>query len=460
MLREHGVSSVIAGNESGVELTDQLSVELGTPGNGMSRPTARRNKYDMVLAMHDAGLATRDHCLNRCRRNHRLGRDDRGLSDRHETGLQLRHGQRGALFVPGTGSRRARQIMTSVDRYGKANTVVLAQEFLEGDEYFVNTVSRNGKHHIVDIWRYFKCRVPGGNFIYDYDEPMAPGDPDTKTLELYTHQVLDALEIRNGAGHTEIMLTARGPVLVECAARMGGGQTPEIITRCFGTNQVDLLALSVARPDEFDRLPATEYQLLQRPRFVSLMNPRDRGVSRPMRRWPLSARCRPTSMPSCGIPEGTRFRGRSMSRRSRGSYISSPMIRRRLSPTTKNCDESNATTSTTPTRNLAEGVWVEMTRGRQALSTLDHIAIETALGRPPTTSRCPWCWRSMCERRLDDRCGTRSTLSRRPCRVLRAELRHQPPTPTSLRRPSAATALHADQPGVLPFDQFGFVPLS
>jgi hypothetical protein len=42
-LREHGVGWVIAGGEPGLELADQLSAELGTPGNGMSRPTSRRN---------------------------------------------------------------------------------------------------------------------------------------------------------------------------------------------------------------------------------------------------------------------------------------------------------------------------------------------------------------------------------------------------------------------------------
>jgi biotin carboxylase len=169
------------------------------------------------------------------------------------------------------------KIMTSVDRYANDNTMVLAQEFLKGDEYFVNSVSRDGEHHMVDIWRYYKRRVPGGGFVYDYDDPMSPDDPKTMTLERYTHQVLDALEIRNAAGHTEIMLTTRGPVLVESAARMGGGQIPEIISSCFGANQVDLLALTAARPDEFDRLPA-EYQLLRRVRYVSLINPREQGV--------------------------------------------------------------------------------------------------------------------------------------------------------------------------------------
>ena len=278
-LRKHGVSRVLAGSESGVELTDQLSAELGTPGNGMSRPTARRNKYDMVLSLRDAGLA---HAATI------VSSDAEEIVGWAETTVGYpivlkpvaSSGTDNVVACSSPEQVRAahEKIMSSVDRHGKANTVVLAQEFLAGDEHFVNTVSRDGRHHTVEIWRYYKRRIPGGHIIYDYDEPLSPDDPDAKRVESYTHQVLDALEIRNGAGHTEVMLTASGPVLVETAARLGGGQIPEINTRCFGTNQVDLLALSVVKPDEFKRLPTTAYQLLQHIRNVSLINPWDHGV--------------------------------------------------------------------------------------------------------------------------------------------------------------------------------------
>ena len=278
-LRTCGVSHVLAGTESGVELADRLSAELGTPGNGMGRPTARRNKYDMVLALRDAGLA---HAASM------VSSDAEEIITWAETTVGYpivvkpvsSSGSDNVVACSSPDQVRAahEKIMTSTDRHGMANTIVLAQEFLDGDEYYVNTVSRDGKHHTVEIWRYVKCRVLGGDFIYDYDEPLAPDDPVAKKLEFYTHHVLDALEIRNGAAHTEVMLTARGPVLVECAARLGGGQIPEITTRCFGVNQVDLFALSLADPDEFDRLPTTAFQLLQHPRFVALINPRDNGV--------------------------------------------------------------------------------------------------------------------------------------------------------------------------------------
>lgn len=278
-LRERGVGYVVAAGESGVELADRLSAELGTPGNGMSRPTARRNKYDMVLALRDAGLPHAATIVS-SDADEIIGWAETTAGYPVVLKPVSSSGTDNVVACSSPEQVRAvhEKIMTSADRHGKPNTVVLAQEFLDGDEYFVNTVSRDGKHHTVEIWRYYKIRLAGGNIIYDYDEPLAPDDPVAKKVESYTHQVLDALEIRNWSAHTEIMMTARGPVLVECAARFGGGQVPEINTRCFGTNQIELFTLSVVDPDEFNRLPTTAYQLLQHPRDVSLINPRDHGV--------------------------------------------------------------------------------------------------------------------------------------------------------------------------------------
>jgi hypothetical protein len=279
VLHEYGVSRVIAAGDSGVELADRLSAELGTPGNGMSRPTARRNKYDMVLAVREAGLAHAASMLS-SDADEIIGWAEATAGCSIIMKPVSSSGTDNVIACSSPEQIRAahKKIMGSADNHGIANTVVLAQEFLEGDEYFVNTVSRAGRHHTGEIWRYYKRRLPGGNIIYDYDEPLAPDDPVARTVERYAHQVLDALEIHNAAAHTEVMLTAGGPVLVETGARLGGGQVLPINTRSFGTNQVELLALSVARPDEFDRLPTTAYQLLQRPRCVSLINPLERGM--------------------------------------------------------------------------------------------------------------------------------------------------------------------------------------
>lgn len=279
-LRKWEVSCVVAGGESGVELADQLSAELGTPGNGMSRPASRFNKYEMVLALRDAGMVHAATIVS---------------SDADET---IEWAERAAGYpvvlkplsscgrdnvvacsTPEQVRAVHNRIMSSTDRVGKTNTAVLAQQFLAGDEYFINAVSRDGKHHTVEIWRYYKTRIAGGHTLHAHTDPVPPDDLNVTTLETYGHQVLDALEIRNGASHIEIMLTADGPVLVECAARIGGGAVPEILERGLEANQIDLLAMSVGNPDEFNRLPTSVYRLLRHIRFVSLINLADGGVS-------------------------------------------------------------------------------------------------------------------------------------------------------------------------------------
>ncbi|MFG1914972.1 ATP-grasp domain-containing protein [Micromonospora sp. NPDC048898] len=279
-LRRRGVSRVIAGGESGVELTDQLSAELGTPGNGMTRPGSRRNKYEMVLALRDAGVSHAATIIS---------------SDVDEV-IEWADSYAGypVVLKPVASSGRDnvvvcataeevratyQRIISGNDRVGKPNTVVLAQEFLAGDEYFVNTVSLDGGHHTVEIWRYHKRRIEGGHTVHDYAQPLSPDDPKARKLAAYSYQVLDALEIRNGASHAEIMLTAEGPILVECAARIGGGLIPEILDRGLAANQIDLLARSVAEPEAVRRLPSSVFRLLRHIRFVNLINLTDEGVA-------------------------------------------------------------------------------------------------------------------------------------------------------------------------------------
>ncbi len=279
-LRKWDVSCVVAGGESGVELADRLSAELGTPGNGMTRPDSRRNKYEMVLAMRDAGMVHANTIVS-------SDADEIVAWAEQTAGYPVvlkpvsSAGRDNVVACSTAEQVRAvhRQIMSSTDRVAKPNTVVLAQEFLDGTEYFINAVSRDGKHHTVEIWRYHKTKIAGGHTLHAHTDAVSPDDPNVVALERYGHQVLDALEIRNGASHIEIMMTADGPVLVECAARIGGGSVPEILERALESHQLDLLGMSVGNPDEFNRLPTSVYRLLRHIRFVNLINLTDGGVS-------------------------------------------------------------------------------------------------------------------------------------------------------------------------------------
>jgi biotin carboxylase len=275
-LRELGVDSVVAGCESGVELADELSAALGTPGNGMSRPRCRRDKAEMVVALREAGLAHVATFASDSAAEVVAWSLDQGtwpivLKPLSSAGTDNVH------FCDSVEEIRSahRRIMAAGDLFGLPNTAVLAQRFLAGDEYFVNTVSRAGRHHVVEVWRYHKRSVGSGRRVYDYEHPVPADDPAARRVADYTLRVLDALEVRNGSSHTEVMLTADGPVLVESAARPGGSHLPEVVSMCLAANQVELLALSIARPGEFLRMVGAPYQLRRHLRYVSLINPRD-----------------------------------------------------------------------------------------------------------------------------------------------------------------------------------------
>jgi biotin carboxylase len=273
-----GVNEVVATTESGVLLADELSCALGVPGNDMSRSRARRDKAAMQQAVRAAGLAAADDCCSA------------SLDD--ITAWVLGHGQWPVVLKPvlsaGTDNvficRTTEEvaaahttIMSSANRYGQRNAVVLAQPFLSGTEHYVNSVSRDGVHRIVEVWRYHK-RLVDGHSIYDFEDLLALDEPGVPQVTDYVRSVLDALGIRNGAGHTEVMLTRTGPVLIECGARLGGGQMPELLTRCVGADQVNSLACSIADPKSFVAEADSPYQLKNRLRCVNLISPREGAV--------------------------------------------------------------------------------------------------------------------------------------------------------------------------------------
>lgn len=70
-------------------------------------------------------------------------------------------------------------------------------------------------------------------------------------LAAYTSAVLDALGIAYGPAHTELMLTADGPVLIETAARLMGTVEQQAVRRSLGVTQADLAVQAVTDPAGF-----------------------------------------------------------------------------------------------------------------------------------------------------------------------------------------------------------------
>jgi len=272
-LRAYQPLCVIPGTETGVELADAL-VELVVPGTGNvpDLAAARRDKWAMALAVRRAGVP---HLRQTCSAD--PDEIDQWLDD---TGLRNGRlvvkppksaGTDNVHIVPEGADWRPLfdQIYGSMNKLGLRNEAVLVEEFAEGTEYLLDSYSVDGEHGLVDVCRYTKLQRGDRIGIYDLVDFLPPEHPEVLAVWPYTRQVLDAVGIRNGCAHNEVILTPNGPRLLEVAARPAGGGHQMISKLATGSNHI-LRTVGHRVRGEFQE----SYQLIQYVCSVVISAPR------------------------------------------------------------------------------------------------------------------------------------------------------------------------------------------
>lgn len=271
-LRKYHPEFVLAGSEPGVELADLLSASLGLKGNDPKTSSRRRNKYLMAQAISEQGLDCAKQYL---------------VSTRQELLDRIKDiGSRPIVLKPvdAMGSEDVRicfdeyealdafkTIIRKKNVVGLLNDTVLIQEFLKGEQYVVNAVSIHGNHKVSEIWHEKRLNIRGVGNIYDY-ETMIPyeGNVQQKLIS-YTKKVLTALGVEEGASHTEIIFTDRGPVLVETGARMQGGIISDPIIKAIGDSHMTMTLRRYLDPVSFLENISTPYVMTKISRVVNLI---------------------------------------------------------------------------------------------------------------------------------------------------------------------------------------------
>lgn len=124
---------------------------------------------------------------------------------------------------------------------GKSSETVVVQEQAIGTEFAVGTVSADGKHSLAHLIKYHKTSSGERKTVFDHVEFVPYNQEALGDLFEYTQRALDALGIRWGAAHNEIMLTEKGPRLIESGARMCGGPVVGFAREATGSSQADKL---------------------------------------------------------------------------------------------------------------------------------------------------------------------------------------------------------------------------
>lgn len=98
----------------------------------------------------------------------------------------------------------------------------IVEEFVDGREISVESISFNGKHHILQITDKVTTGSPYFVELAHHQPSNLPEETKSKIKQIVLN-ALDALHIKYGASHSELKISENGDIkVIEIGARMGG----------------------------------------------------------------------------------------------------------------------------------------------------------------------------------------------------------------------------------------------
>ena len=144
-----------------------------------------------------------------------------------------------------------------------SNGDVLIEEFLEGKEYSVETLTWHGVTTIIQYTE--KIITPYPNTVeMGHIQPADLTENEKEGIKTVVISGINSLGIDNSAAHSEVMLTSAGPKIIEIGARLGGDFIGSYLTKASTGISMDKAAVQVAlgiKPQL--RFPIKKYSMVK-----------------------------------------------------------------------------------------------------------------------------------------------------------------------------------------------------
>lgn len=217
-----GCELVLAGSEFAVPNVDAVTAALNMKGNANETAVCRTNKVDMLSRIQDLGLDSA---------GFKLVQSVLDLPNYDDSSFPVfvkpvnSAGSDGCFRCDDIDSLKSRvdSLVNAENLLGNINTKVMVQEYIQGQQYVVNTVSLDSNHVYGDILEVNLEEVDGipiyreiSAIDIDYNKGVS------KDIIRYVSSCLDALGVKNGAAHTEVRVTESGVKLIEVNFRLMG----------------------------------------------------------------------------------------------------------------------------------------------------------------------------------------------------------------------------------------------
>jgi biotin carboxylase len=148
-----------------------------------------------------------------------------------------RQGQRGLTLVRAPGELAAAIAAATAQSRGGG---VLVEQLVDGPEVTVNAFSNDGRFVALTVTDRLTAEPPAFGVALAHVWPSAH---DVEGAVEVARRAVEAIGIRHGPSYTQLRLGPDGPVVMEVAARLGGGHDAEL---CMAATGIDLNAMAVS----------------------------------------------------------------------------------------------------------------------------------------------------------------------------------------------------------------------
>jgi biotin carboxylase len=238
--RSRPFGAVLSLSELGLLPAARIGQELGLSGTTVTTAELLTDKWRMRRLLAERGLSPVAAGVGRSVRDLEEFVDAHGLpvilKPVRESGSLGVFTVRDRADVPDVAARfrslREKQWVAGDLAFPDSFDEFLIEEFLDGPEISVETLSHHGRHVVVAV----TDKETAGFVEVGHAQPSrCPADALGEATRLVTG-LLDAAGLRDGPAHTEVKLTARGPRIVESHNRIGGGRINELTEIAYGVD--------------------------------------------------------------------------------------------------------------------------------------------------------------------------------------------------------------------------------
>ncbi|MFE0104715.1 ATP-grasp domain-containing protein [Streptomyces sp. NPDC059009] len=224
--RHRPLARVVSIIEDGLESAAAATTALGLPGTGLDTVRLLQDKLAFRTLLAERGIEGVAARLGHDEADIRAFVDEFGpavIKPRYGSGslgVRLVHGPEA---VP--------EVAAWAAEFG-LHTFIMEQ-YLRGPEFSVEAFSFAGEHVVVA----YTAKEKLDSFVeVGHVQPAALDADTTAGIESLVARMLDAVGVTDGPSHSEVIVTADGPRLVESHNRRGGDRITDLAAEVYGTD--------------------------------------------------------------------------------------------------------------------------------------------------------------------------------------------------------------------------------